>query len=818
MTRSLLLCVMLFLWTGLAYSQYVVSNFDEHPDSVFTGNYAQVSDNSEVIVSLETSIVQEGIGSMRYDYVVEAAETWGGFAKYEFWNPDPDAVWDFSGYENISFWYYNDASTSGTAEFRLQFFDVSDVSNNTYDAGQTELWYSFHYILDGAPGWNKVTMPMQNVGDQATAGGNGFWRTGWAGIAGNDQLDLEYIKGIGMEISIPGPQDFRIIDGIILIDDMRLEGLAPVDLVFFNGRIIPADKTPFAWNGAIAVEDNAGATAGTPALRWDQDAGQPWTGFGFDFDATALNLRWDLDTLKFKLKAPSGASTLRVQFADTSGNAIKAFVDEPTAGYNDQWLDQAIALKDITEFETGTTFDTSAVTKFEIMAEGTGNGYTIYFDDLWTGSPEIDIIPPDAPTSLFVSPETTSNAITWADVDTEDGETYNVYYSEAPITDVSADGVYAVEQGTGIGENLGLVDHLLFYPFMDTDVSYYYAVVAVDAAGNLSDPLASDSPISNTARGIGTMSLTIPTAFAADSDIGDWSGIAPIVIKPSEGANIATGFVVSDDSDLSVDAYMAGDATHFYFAFDVTDNVVDNSAVNTYEQDAPDLFIGFYDGSKGQHQAYQRGAEPDYQFRFLNNRVIIANIGDLEVLTDASADYSWSTSTNGYIIEGRIAWADLASLTGDTQFVPENGMRIPFDMSINDADGGGVRTGLMTWSPYNDDTSWQSPSFWLFTWVGEAVTGIDDEPNAFFSFDLAQNYPNPFNPSTTIRYQLARQSAVTLVVYNTLGQKVATLVNDFQPAGNHVINFDARDLSSGIYFYRIEAGDFISVKKMILMK
>ena len=818
MKQSLLIFLALVGWTSLVHSQYVISNFDEHPDSVFVGVYDGVSGNSEVTVELETSIVQEGSGAMRYDYIVESAEVWGGFAKYEFWNPDPDAVWDLSGYENISFWYYNDASASGAAEFRLQFFDVSEIDNNTYDGGSTELWYSFHFILEAAPGWNKVVMPMQNVGDTALNGSTGFWRTGWAGIAGNDQLDLDQIKGIGLEISIPGPQDFRIIDGVILIDDMRLEGLAPVDLVFFNGRIIPSDKAPFAWNGAIAVEDNAGATAGTPALRWDQDAGQPWTGFGFDFDATALNLRWDLDSLKFKLKAPSGASTLRVQFADTAGNAIKAFIDEPTGGYNDQWLDQVIALKDITEFETGTTFDTSAVTKFEIMAEGTGNGYTIYFDDLWTGAPEIDIIPPDAPTDLFVAPESSSNAITWTDVDTEDGETYSVYYSEAPITDINADGVFAVEQGTGITENLGLADHLLFYPNMDSDVTYYYAVVAIDAAGNASEPLAGDSPITNTARGMGTMSLVTPSAFAADSDVGDWSGIVPTSIKPSEGANIASGFVVSNDADLSIDVYMAGDATHFYFAFDVTDDVVDNSAANTYEQDAPDLFIGLYDGSRGQHQNYQRGDEPDYQFRFLNNRVIIANMSDLEVLTDASADYSWAASTNGYIIEGRISWADLATLSGDAQFVPENGMRIPFDISLNDADGSGIRTGIMTWSPYNDDTSWQSPSFWLFTWVGEAVTSIEDEPNTILQFDLAQNYPNPFNPSTTIRYQLARQSAVTLIVYNTLGQKVATLVNEFKPAGSHSINFDASEFSSGIYFYRIEAGDFTSVKKMILMK
>jgi hypothetical protein len=85
-------------------------------------------------------------------------------------------------------------------------------------------------------------------------------------------------------------------------------------------------------------------------------------------------------------------------------------------------------------------------------------------------------------------------------------------------------------------------------------------------------------------------------------------------------------------------------------------------------------------------------------------------------------------------------------------------------------------------------------------------------------FALLQNYPNPFNPSTTIRYALPHASFVTLTVYNTLGQQVAQVVNEQQQAGYHDVVFHGDRLASGVYFYRLDAGSFTSVKKLILLK
>lgn len=85
-------------------------------------------------------------------------------------------------------------------------------------------------------------------------------------------------------------------------------------------------------------------------------------------------------------------------------------------------------------------------------------------------------------------------------------------------------------------------------------------------------------------------------------------------------------------------------------------------------------------------------------------------------------------------------------------------------------------------------------------------------------FSLAQNYPNPFNPATTIHYVLPAREAVRLIVYNMLGAEIATLVNGIQSAGAHEIEFDASQLSSGVYYYRLETATQQATRKMILLR
>ncbi len=100
------------------------------------------------------------------------------------------------------------------------------------------------------------------------------------------------------------------------------------------------------------------------------------------------------------------------------------------------------------------------------------------------------------------------------------------------------------------------------------------------------------------------------------------------------------------------------------------------------------------------------------------------------------------------------------------------------------------------------------------------VTGVEDSQNKNIpeNYTLYQNYPNPFNPSTTIKYSIPQASFVTLKIYDILGREVTSLVNGDKPAGTYNVEFRGSNLSSGVYFYRLQAGSFTQTKKFILMK
>ena len=137
-----------------------------------------------------------------------------------------------------------------------------------------------------------------------------------------------------------------------------------------------------------------------------------------------------------------------------------------------------------------------------------------------------------------------------------------------------------------------------------------------------------------------------------------------------------------------------------------------------------------------------------------------------------------------------------------------------------------ANTGMPAFAPV-DELVFQTGSTYIFAFthgrsafVTALPTPVKPEvpPNTPTSFELSQNYPNPFNPSTVIKYSVPADVNVNVSVYNTKGELVRTLVNQFQRTGFYSVKFDGLGLSSGIYFYKVEAGKYSQVKKMVLLK
>jgi len=158
----------------------------------------------------------------------------------------------------------------------------------------------------------------------------------------------------------------------------------------------------------------------------------------------------------------------------------------------------------------------------------------------------------------------------------------------------------------------------------------------------------------------------------------------------------------------------------------------------------------------------------------------------------------------------------------DLPFMPDANTAVLFhfdegtgDSTLNSASGTLARLGGADPGDPQQPTwrTWDYPSTSL-----PLPVEIEANVESPINFSLNQNYPNPFNPSTLIKYSVAQDGFVNVSVFNLIGEKVATLVNDNMKAGSYEVNFNASQLSSGVYIYQLQAGKFVSFKKMVLIK
>ena len=231
------------------------------------------------------------------------------------------------------------------------------------------------------------------------------------------------------------------------------------------------------------------------------------------------------------------------------------------------------------------------------------------------------------------------------------------------------------------------------------------------------------------------------------------------------------------------------------------------------------------------------------QFTDINNGWIVGDSGKILKTTDGGGNWTQVTNTGidpnsrskcVFFLDGNTGWIG----TNDG-IINENPQRV----ILRTTNGGASWTKQYPPSSYGIFSIffWNANNGWftadncvqncsgpdsLKIWQGAigytnngGVTGVEDENNSIPSgYTLLQNYPNPFNPTTIIKYSVPKSGIVTIKVYDNNGKEITTLVNGEKNAGNYSVNFNAKKLASGAYFYRMKAGSFVETKKLILMK
>jgi hypothetical protein len=187
-----------------------------------------------------------------------------------------------------------------------------------------------------------------------------------------------------------------------------------------------------------------------------------------------------------------------------------------------------------------------------------------------------------------------------------------------------------------------------------------------------------------------------------------------------------------------------------------------------------------------------------------------------EILWDATDNVGIDSTVIDRSVDGGVEWMHLVSLPGNPGSYMWTVTGPPSDqcrIRVTCYDAVGVSGSDMSdedfCPPYVAAREGRTPG------GGVKIVGSEDVPTRFALF---QNKPNPFNPTTKIDYAVREATHVRLDVFNVLGQRITTLVNDVQTPGFKTVDWDASQVASGVYFYRLQAGDFVQTRKMTVMK
>ena len=296
----------------------------------------------------------------------------------------------------------------------------------------------------------------------------------------------------------------------------------------------------------------------------------------------------------------------------------------------------------------------------------------------------------------------------------------------------------------------------------------------------------------------------------------------------SDGAN---GVIISwsdyrSSTDFNIYAQRVGPSGAIVW---VVDGVVLNNNV-AYAQIDPKMVSDGLGGAIVSWTDYRTGTTADIYAQRVNSTGAVQWTATGVIICTASGDQIFSQLTSDGNNGAYITWEDHRNAGNSDIYV----QRIASNAALNWAATGyaictvsndqlrpailsnGNLGALVVWQDYRSGNNFDIYEVGFNT---TGIIGIDPLVNTIpAEYSLSQNYPNPFNPSTVINYQITQSGNVKLEVFDILGRKVSTLVNESQIAGNHSVTWNAGNLPGGLYIYKIETGSFVSSRKMILIK
>ncbi|MBO6523407.1 MAG: T9SS type A sorting domain-containing protein [Balneolaceae bacterium] len=724
-------------------------------------------------------------------------------------------IYDFQVNQNLSAEDIAELAKGGT--FEVSFDARSELSEKTFHVFLGEVGGSWaRYWQPGADGDVTVTNETQRY--TLTTNVEQAWdamRLGFEVAGDTSDLFLD-------NISLRRVEDNILIDGEVVIGEDSLS-------TAWTQLTSPASATFSVANGAVKISEISGIVN------------------SYDVQFIQILNEEQVDSIyagpyEFIFDARTSASEKQIQaYFGNNGTDGDWTNFAPTVMLDDTMRRYKLNV-DASQNWTGMKVG------FEVSADTS----SVWFDNIILR--RVREVAPEAPNFTLA---TTDGVVTITADGLEGGFEYEVYFADSAFT--STDGATSV--GTFLASEGLTFQHSTDapHPSLATDFTAHYGLVAKTEKGSASEVTVSSIETGMTAAENYIVELsgtaadavfdaidagTVPEASVLAGFFPD--GYKPFEISESSGRKIIeNGSGGDDDADISGKMWIGFDAASSYLFIyaEITDDVLVPTPKTTtggggWQYDSWEMGIGAYSPESfingSDHQSFEGADEPDFQLR----AGIRADTADYMHGNDGGTSFDVDNINNSATIgdDSPTGMYRLLSIVNTNAFQTYNAeaaafvfptgtgvSTIPFTWTINDADAG-TRDTQVGWSTKGgQDDWWNTPARWeTVALVGaDAIpTSNEDEGQDRVSeFSLDQNYPNPFNPTTNISFKLGTSSNVTLEVYNLLGQKVATILqNQKLSAGSHSQKFDASRLASGLYVYRISTESFTQSRKMMLIK